>query len=90
MAAEEGGDMVVNGINGSANWIGIDPAAFPCVDVPVRRLVVARFPDALDLRSMDAEILVLAVHGRQDRRRWQGCSESAAKNRHRRVRIGAI
>jgi hypothetical protein len=53
--------VVVHGINGSANWIGIDPAAFPCVDVPVRRLVVARFPDALDLRSMDAEILVLAA-----------------------------
>jgi hypothetical protein len=44
VAAGDGGDVVVNGINGSANWIGIDPAAFPCVDVPVRRLVVARFP----------------------------------------------
>jgi hypothetical protein len=44
VAAGDGGDVVVNGINGSANWIGIDPAGFPCVDEPVRRLVVARFP----------------------------------------------
>ena len=37
-----------------------------------------------------SSLMVLAVHGGQNHRSWQGCIESAAKNRHRRVRIGAI
>lgn len=49
-----------------------DPASFPCVYGSVRRLVVRRFPDAVYFREVDDEILVLAVHGRQDPHRWQG------------------
>ena len=48
-----------------------DPAEFPCVYGPVRRLVVRRFPYALYFREAGDEILVLAVHGRQNPRRWQ-------------------
>lgn len=46
-------------------------AEFPCVYGPVRRLVVRRFPYALYFREVGDEILVLAVHGRQNPRRWQ-------------------
>lgn len=42
------------------------------VDRAVRRLVVRRFPYAVYFREVGDEILVLAVHGRQDPRRWQG------------------
>ena len=49
-----------------------DPASFPCVHGPVRRLVVRRFPYAVYFREVGDELLVLAVHGRQDPRRWQG------------------
>ena len=48
-----------------------DPSPFPCVYGPVRRLVVRRFPYALYFREVGDEILVLAVHGRQNPRRWQ-------------------
>ena len=51
-----------------------DPASFPCVDAEVRRLVVRRFPYAVYFREVGDEVLVLAVHGRQDPRRWQGRS----------------
>jgi plasmid stabilization system protein ParE len=48
-----------------------DFAEFPCFYGPVRRLVVRRFPYALYFREVGDEILVLAVHGRQNPRRWQ-------------------
>jgi toxin ParE1/3/4 len=49
-----------------------DPASFPCVHGPVRRLVVRRFPYAVYFQEAGDELLVLALHGRQDPRRWQG------------------
>ena len=39
-----------------------------------RLLVVRRFRYAVYFRDAGDEILVLAVHGRQDPRRWQGRS----------------
>ena len=51
-----------------------DPASFPCVVAEVRRLVVRRFPYAVYSREVGDEVLVLAVHGRQAPRRWQGRS----------------
>ncbi|MFM7550964.1 MAG: type II toxin-antitoxin system RelE/ParE family toxin [Cyanobacteriota bacterium] len=48
-----------------------DPATFPCVHGAVRRLVMRRFPYAIYFRDVGNEILVIAVHGRQDPRRWQ-------------------
>ncbi len=47
------------------------PASFPRVHGEVRRLVVRQFPYAVYFREVGDEILVLAVHGRQDPRRWQ-------------------
>ena len=37
----------------------------------VRRLVVRRFPYAVYFREVGDEIVVLAIHGRQDPKRWQ-------------------
>ena len=51
--------------------IAQDPEAFPCVHGAVRRLVVRRFPYAVYFREVGDELLVLAIHGRQDPRRWQ-------------------
>ena len=51
--------------------IAQEPAAFPCVHGAVRRLVVRRFPYAVYFREVGDELLVLAIHGRQDPRRWQ-------------------
>ncbi len=48
-----------------------DPASFPRVHGEVQRLVVRQFPYAVYFRELGDEILVLAVHGRQDPRRWQ-------------------
>jgi plasmid stabilization system protein ParE len=53
-----------------------DPASFPRVDGEVRRLVVRQFPYAVYFREEGDELLVLAVHGRQDPRRWQERSGS--------------
>ena len=50
-----------------------DPAAFPCVHGAVRRLVLRCFPCAVYFREEGDELLVLAVHGCQDPRRWRGC-----------------
>ena len=51
-----------------------DPALFPLVHGKVRRLVVRQFPYAVYFQEVGDEILVLAVHGRQDPRRWKGRS----------------
>jgi plasmid stabilization system protein ParE len=51
--------------------IAQDPKAFPCVHGGVLRLVVRRFPYAVYFREAGDELLVLAIHGRQDPRRWQ-------------------
>jgi len=48
-----------------------EPLAFPCVHGQVRRLVMRRFPYALYFRDTASEIVVVALHGRQDPRRWQ-------------------
>jgi len=37
----------------------------------IRRLVLSRFPYAVYFREQGAEILVIALHGRQDPDRWQ-------------------
>jgi toxin ParE1/3/4 len=48
-----------------------DPQSFPLIHGQIRRLVLRRFPYAIYFREQAAEILVIAVHGRQDPRRWQ-------------------
>ena len=51
-----------------------DPDLFPLVHGKVRRLVMRQFPYAVYFQEVGDEILVLAVHGRQDPRRWKGRS----------------
>ena len=51
--------------------IAQDQAAFPFVHGAVRRLVVRRFPYAVYFREVGDEIVVLAIHGYQDLKRWQ-------------------
>jgi plasmid stabilization system protein ParE len=51
--------------------IAANPLAFPRVHGETRRAVLSRFPYAIYFRASDDEIVVLAVHGRQDPSRWQ-------------------
>ena len=51
--------------------IGENPLQFPPVRGEIRRAVLSRFPYAVYFRIHDSEIVVLAVHGRQDPDRWQ-------------------
>lgn len=48
-----------------------NPSAFPRVREDTRRAVLRRFPYAVYFRELDDDIIVLAVHGRQDPRGWQ-------------------
>ena len=48
-----------------------NPQLFPHVHGETRRAVLSRFPYALYFRASDDEIVVLAIHGRQDPSRWQ-------------------
>ena len=51
--------------------IAHDPLLFPAALGEVRRAVLNRFPYAVYFRISDEDIVVLAVHGRQDPRTWQ-------------------
>jgi hypothetical protein len=60
-------------------WYGMrEPAlandfaqTFPLIHGRIRRLVLSRFPYAFYFREQGAEILVIALHGRQHPDRWQ-------------------
>lgn len=47
------------------------PLAFPRVRGETRRAVLVRFPYALYFRVTEENIVVLAVHGRQNPTRWR-------------------
>ena len=64
------GQAFAEAIATAVERIAQDPATFPCVHGPVRRLVVRRFPYAVYFREVGDELVVLAIHGRQDPRRW--------------------
>ena len=51
--------------------IAATPLAFPRVHGETRRAILGRFPYAIYFRILDDDIVVLAVHGRQDPQRWQ-------------------
>ena len=51
--------------------IRYSPQSFPLIHGRIRRLVLSRFPYAVYFREQGAEILVIALHGRQDPDRWQ-------------------
>ena len=48
-----------------------DPRSFPLVHGQIRRLVMKRFPYAVYFREQGDEILVIALHSRQDPKLWQ-------------------
>lgn len=47
-----------------------NPLQFPTVRGETRRGVLSRFPYAVYFQVTDVEVVVLAVHGRQDPARW--------------------
>ena len=51
-----------------------NPLVFPAVHGQTRRAVLTRFPCAIYFRVADRDVIVLAVHGRQDPARWQARS----------------
>jgi hypothetical protein len=51
-------------------WLS-DQRPFPSVRGQTRRAVLKRFPYAVYYRQTNDQIVVLAVHGRQDPKRWQ-------------------
>jgi plasmid stabilization system protein ParE len=51
-----------------------NPLAYPRVRGETRRAVLTRFPYALHFRVTVEDVIVLAVHGRQDPSRWHGRS----------------
>jgi hypothetical protein len=51
-----------------------NPLTFRRVRGETRRGVLDRFPYAISFRLTDEDIVVLAVHGRQDPARWQSRS----------------
>ena len=51
--------------------IAANPLAFQRVRGETRRGVLKRFPYAIYFRATTKEIIVLAIHGRQDPSRWQ-------------------
>lgn len=51
-----------------------NPLAFPEVHGQTRRAVLTRFPYAVYFRIADGDVIVLAVHGRQDPTRWRSRS----------------
>lgn len=47
------------------------PQSFALIHGRIRRPVLSRFPYAVYFREQGAEILVIALHGRQDPDRWR-------------------
>jgi len=51
--------------------IRLNPQSFPLIHGQIRRVVLSRFPYAVYFREQGTEILVIALHGRQDPQRWK-------------------
>lgn len=54
--------------------IGDTPFAYQRARGEIRRAVLRRFPYAIYFRTTVTQVIVLAVHGRQDPARWQNRS----------------
>ena len=59
-----------NAFAAAVERIRCDPRSFPLIHGQIRRLVLRQFPYAVYFREEGSEILVIALHGRQDPRRW--------------------
>lgn len=51
-----------------------NPFLFQRVQLEARRAVLSQFPYAIYFRATDDQLVVLAVHGRQDPAQWQARS----------------
>jgi plasmid stabilization system protein ParE len=51
--------------------IAVNPSMFQRVHGETRRAVMSRFPYAVYFRSLDEQVVVLAIHGRQHPSRWK-------------------
>lgn len=58
-------------IDGLVGRVAERPLAYQRVHNETRRAVIARFPYAVYFRLSGNNVVVLAVHGRQDPGRWQ-------------------
>ena len=65
------GDEFAAEVDALVARIAATPLAFQRVRGETRRGVLNRFPYAIYFRPTTNEIIVLAVHGRQDPSRWQ-------------------
>ena len=65
------GDEFAAEVDALVERIVATPLAFRRVRGETRRGVLNRFPYAIYFRQTTKEIIVLAVHGRQDPSRWQ-------------------
>lgn len=65
------GEEFDTGLVNVVERIAENPLQFPRVRGEIRRAVLSRFPYAVYFRIHGAEIVVLALHGRQDPGRWQ-------------------
>lgn len=68
------GDAFGAEVEAAVGRIAEHPLAHPRVRGETRRAVLTRFPYAIYFRATSEEIIVLAVHGRQDPARWQSRS----------------
>ena len=65
------GDEFADALDALVARIVANPLAFRRVRGETRRGILSRFPYAVYFRLTGQEIVVLAVHGRQDPSRWQ-------------------
>lgn len=65
------GDAFTTELAKTVGVISANPLMFGPVLGDIRRGMLSRFPYAVYFRVTDTEIIVLAVHGRQNPARWQ-------------------
>ena len=65
------GDLFSQSLADAIDRLQAHPLRYRQVADPVRRVILQRFPYAVYFRLEPGEIIVLAVHGRQDPSRWQ-------------------
>ena len=65
------GSLPAETVAAAIEHIRVTPQSFPLIHGQIRRVVLSRFPYAVYFREQGTEILVIALQGRQDPRRWK-------------------
>jgi toxin ParE1/3/4 len=65
------GTLFAQALAAAIGRLQAQPLTYPVAMGEVRRIILQRFPYAIYFRIEPTELIVLAVHGRQDPRRWQ-------------------